>query len=287
MSQIKKKIVTVTPAGRSRFMKILVKYLLANRHIIDEHRWWVNTVNKDDLEYIDSLCKQYPDFFKAVQCPAQVDPSHLIKSVKYFYATCLEPHTVYIKIDDDIVWIEDGAIEKLVKCRLEYTEPLFISANVINNAVCGHLHERMGAYPFNIREEGAVTIYNSACQMGWQTPPFAEFVHKNFICLLNEKSLYKFKFPLWILWEQNRFSINCICFTGANMAEIYDKIGDNDEEDLTVTIPKIEKNYMAICGESLVSHYSFYTQIKYLEEETDLLSQYEDLADSYLSCSTH
>jgi hypothetical protein len=57
-----KKIIVVTPAGRKRYMEPLLKYILREKDIIDEYRIWVNTGNKEDIEYFYSLKKEYPDF---------------------------------------------------------------------------------------------------------------------------------------------------------------------------------------------------------------------------------
>ena len=57
-----KKIIVVTPAGRKRYMEPLFKYILREKDIIDEYRIWVNTKNKEDIEYFYSLKKEYPGF---------------------------------------------------------------------------------------------------------------------------------------------------------------------------------------------------------------------------------
>lgn len=59
-------------------------------------------------------------------------------------------------------------------------------------------------------------------------------------------------------------------------------IPDDEEQNITVTIPKKINKYVAICGEALVAHFSFYTQRKHLDS-TDILEKYEALADEYLA----
>ncbi|NLF83678.1 MAG: hypothetical protein GX568_06815 [Candidatus Gastranaerophilales bacterium] len=277
MSVLGRKVISVTPAGRKRYLKILSRYLLANRHIIDEHHWWINTNDPEDRQYIEQLCEQYPDFFKAIPNPRPIH-KNLFRSIGYFFEGCTEPGTVYVRIDDDVVWIENGAIEKLVKCRLENPEPLIIVANAVNNAICGHLHERFGVYQFNKQ----MIKYKCMCRTGWASPVFAEFTHRTFFRHYNNGELNRYKFPYWIIWEKERISINCICFTGEDMAAIYGMIPDDEEQNITVTIPKKINKYVAICGEALVAHFSFYTQRKHLDS-TDILEKYEALADEYLA----
>ena len=66
------KFVTVTPAGRRRYLEVLAAYLLRNRDIIDEHHWWLNTRVPKDIAFIHQLTDRYPDFFRVVAKP--MDP---------------------------------------------------------------------------------------------------------------------------------------------------------------------------------------------------------------------
>jgi hypothetical protein len=52
---------------------------------------------------------------------------------------------MYIKIDDDIVYIEDTTIPAIVKRKLEEPNTLLVSANSLNQAGLAWLHERIGA----------------------------------------------------------------------------------------------------------------------------------------------
>ena len=49
------KIVVVTPAGRKKYMNILLSYILKQKNIIDEYRIWVNTTNLEDLNWFKEL----------------------------------------------------------------------------------------------------------------------------------------------------------------------------------------------------------------------------------------
>ena len=58
------RVVSVTPAGRRRYIEILVPHLLRQRHVIQEHHWWLNTNVAEDIAYIHQLCADHPDFFR-------------------------------------------------------------------------------------------------------------------------------------------------------------------------------------------------------------------------------
>ena len=61
------RIVTFSPAGRERNMKLLHRYLMSFRHIVDSHEWWVNTPNENDQRAIHEITALSPDFYRAVE----------------------------------------------------------------------------------------------------------------------------------------------------------------------------------------------------------------------------
>ena len=61
------RIVTFSPAGRERNMKLLHRYLSSFAHIVDSHEWWVNTPNEADQKAIAEITTMAPDFYQAVE----------------------------------------------------------------------------------------------------------------------------------------------------------------------------------------------------------------------------
>ena len=49
------RVISVTPAGRRRYLQALVPYLLRQRHVIDEHHWWLNTTDVDDIHFVERV----------------------------------------------------------------------------------------------------------------------------------------------------------------------------------------------------------------------------------------
>jgi hypothetical protein len=56
----------------------------------------------------------------------------------------MDKDTYYFKVDEDVVYIGEGAIEAMVEEALR-NRFLFLSANVINHALLSHVHSRLGA----------------------------------------------------------------------------------------------------------------------------------------------
>ena len=56
-----RRVVSVTPYGRHRYVEILARYLLSLRPLIDEHHFWVNTDDADDLAFVEGLAAAVSD----------------------------------------------------------------------------------------------------------------------------------------------------------------------------------------------------------------------------------
>ena len=93
-----KKLIACSPVGRKSSMQCLFKYMLNNQHILDEYHLWVNTVNEEDLEYINKFAKENSDFVHLKYGCEALDPEQMGRShnVKRFYNYCVEPNTFVI-----------------------------------------------------------------------------------------------------------------------------------------------------------------------------------------------
>jgi hypothetical protein len=272
------RVVSVTPAGRREYLEVLVPYLLANRHLIDRHIFWLNTTRADDLAYIRSVCARYPDFFACMESSVPVVGN---MSIAPFFQHCQDEHTLYIRFDDDICYIADQAIANLIAFRKENPQFFLVFGNIINNSICSFLHQRAG----NLPASTPVVQYDCMDAVGWASGSYAAATHREFLRCQAAGSLDKFLFDRWVLLDHNRFSVNCFAWFGRDFKQFGGRVGLLDsgkwivEEDwLTTYMPKRLSRPNAICGNSLLVHFAFYTQRPYLEQHTGLLADYRRLA---------
>lgn len=128
--------------GRKDRVQILNCYLERNLAVnggwLDEVQWIINTDTEEDLTYLHQLLEKTPSY-------KQVD----IKEhgfIGYGLAwSMLEPGAIYVKIDDDVVFVADDTIPRIVSTKLAHPEYLVVSANMINSPLMGWLHYHMGA----------------------------------------------------------------------------------------------------------------------------------------------
>ncbi|KAH6881112.1 hypothetical protein B0T10DRAFT_411293 [Thelonectria olida] len=119
----------------------LERNMVDNGGWLDEVLWVVNTNDEDDLRYLDEIIASNPMRYKKLIIPGD-------KLWVYTYSKAwqhLERGKYYVKIDDDIVWIDDNAIPQLVTQKINNPDDFVVSANIINNPPLGFMHYRMGA----------------------------------------------------------------------------------------------------------------------------------------------
>ena len=136
------KVIGLVFFGRKDRVQILKCYLernlVANGGWLDEVHWVRNTGIKQDVEYLQQLIEGN-SAYKEIDLEAT-------GFVGYGLAwSTLEEGAIYVKIDDDVVFMADDAIPRVVSTKLAHPEYLVVSANMINSPLMGWVHYHMGA----------------------------------------------------------------------------------------------------------------------------------------------
>lgn len=259
------KVTIVIPAGRRRYMELLIPQILREDGW-DELQVWLNTRVPDDIAYICGL-PALDERIRVVRLPDGMEPNS-VRTIHRFFPNCLEEGTVYIRFDDDICYIEPGTVRKLAAFRIQHREPFLIYPVIINNAFISHTYQALG----RIRAPKYITTH-CMDDVGWKDAKFAEKTHRTFLSFLEKGDIERFKLPTRII-SGCRVSINCIAWLGEEFARFNGELGMSDEEEwLSVTRPTQIAGYNMLYGETIVAHFAFYPQREYLDE-TDLLERY-------------
>ncbi|ODA83107.1 hypothetical protein RJ55_01616 [Drechmeria coniospora] len=135
------KIVGLVFFGRRQTVSILDCYLkrnlAKNGGLLDSVIWLKRTTDPTDLALLDKILESEADY--AAQ---DVDLDN--GGYGSAYAN-VEDDIMYIKIDDDIIFIEDTAISSIVQTKLAYPDHFLVSANVINHPLLSWVHANLGA----------------------------------------------------------------------------------------------------------------------------------------------
>jgi hypothetical protein len=262
--------ICVTPAGRRRYMRILVPYILSCPEV-DEYQIWMNTTDWQDLAFFRALAARLPKV-RLVEQPDGVVNGNA--SINAFFRGCTDPDAVYIRFDDDVVWMEQTTIRDLAEARRADRSSFLLTPCVVNNAVCTNILINLGRINF-----GVYVTANALDPLGWADGSFAEALHVTFLeNVLRAGQLDAWRFSPKPL-ANVRFSINCISWRGDDFAAFDGVVEGDEEEYLSVVKPMREGRANRVMGQLFVSHFAFFPQREHMDR-TGVLRAYEVLMRS-------
>lgn len=287
------KIVPFIPAGREKTMNILTNHLLRFKdNPIDEVLVCINTKDKEDLKYINSLNDGY---FKVIhRLDGGWDEPKQLNTGK-FYKYMVSEDTIYIRFDDDIVYIDDLFFKNMLDFRIDNPSYFLVMANIINNAVVSYVLQEEGLID---KEHGEVKELFCMDRTGWCDGKFAVHLHDTLIKKIKNKRTHELFFDSFDLARVKRFSISCFSFFGRDFKRLFngnvllpDSFANSgpynplDEEMFLTEFAPMEYGVRnTICGNALVAHYTFAMQRDEVNK-TDILKQYKKLSQDALSAS--
>ncbi len=274
-----KKIVVVTPAGRKKYMEVLLKYILREKDIIDEYKIWVNTTNKSDIAYFKQLEKEYKGFITLDERFLEERETGENRNIYRFFDKCIDSDTIYIRLDDDIVYLQPDFIKLLATYRINNPDPFLVYGTILNNGVIDSIVQNLGLY-------SSFPYFNYSCTdtIAFDDSHICENKHSYLLhnYLLKLKTPPKL-FEKWVLQRYERVSINCISWLGETFATFNGEVGEDEEAWLSMTHPEKTKNPNVVFGGAYCVHFAFGPQRDYLDK-TNILSLYKQVAQ-YLDLS--
>lgn len=268
----KPRYVICIPCGRRRFLELLMPHVIKSK-LADEIHLWYNPRCNEDSDYIRKNMLSLDSRIKIVDRPGNLPPRW---SIDEFYPGESDENSIYLKIDDDVVWFEEGGIDKVFKFRKDNLQYFLVSPLVINNGFGACMLD--SKIPFTDKEmEYVITGRNHSCicnANNWHTNSNLAIKVHNFF-LDNANDIDKLHVPGQILsWI--RLSINAISWFGLDMKNIKWDGAVDDEQFLSCDFPHHVglDNYMM--GDVICCHYAFGPQIDEVDK-TDILERYRKL----------
>ena len=130
------KVSLVTFAGRQDTMEIMFAYVKAYKKYWDSYYIYVATYVATDIECIErfaqSVNEEHGQVVHVVYCPDELNTD--ISCVwNRAYKECQDDDTVYLKLDDDIVYMDESLFTDFVDFRISHPEYLLVLPVIINN----------------------------------------------------------------------------------------------------------------------------------------------------------
>jgi hypothetical protein len=276
-----KRVVAWTPFGREKTVSVLADYMRREheRGIVDE--WWL-CMNTDpeqasDIMYAMKLGMRYQHWVRQLQRPStcpRLFPKQ--RNTGYFYRYMTDPDTVFVRFDDDIIYVHEDAVQRLVTHRLETQAGVASFPVMWNNSVVSWFLQQAGIIP---QEWGIVGGPYCMDPTGWANGQFAVKMHNHL--LDNVGDIEKlFLYQDYQLQVGMQFSVGTFASLGSMYAALPTPgvLEPHEEESWhTVHHPRRLMQPSMLVGNALVSHYTFFPQ-KAIVEATDILDRYRLLA---------
>eukprot|EP00928_Gymnodinium_smaydae_P079605 TRINITY_DN63499_c0_g1_i1.p1 TRINITY_DN63499_c0_g1~~TRINITY_DN63499_c0_g1_i1.p1 ORF type:complete len:453 (+),score=87.91 TRINITY_DN63499_c0_g1_i1:101-1459(+) len=297
-------------SGRREYLEILNPYLerdlKQNGGVLDSVHFALVKYTFEDLRYMIELKKRNP---KVYFIP-QIDGG----GWDVVWRLASEKGAYYLKIDDDISYIAEGAIAELIREKRR-GRFLFVSANVVNHGIMSAVHQELAALrwmqpPQQLLTPGGAPTNEAWSYRGdvvldprfrvehtfysdciWRRWDCAALAHEALLHRLADGSACAFDFGVFdfhshgygtmsdglgrsIDWNDNFFA-----FKHEDFSDI-DWIGvmTDDEAEMSTKHPRRRGEHAAALGRALVSHFAFSVQERGLRLNTTLLKRYLDFA---------
>jgi len=264
------KVIIVSPAGRRKTLALLIPQILELRSFVEEYRLWVNTYVKEDVDYMIEISNKYPDFIKLEYLPPGVNVEGQY-SLHHFFKNCIDPNTVYVRIDDDVVLLDTlDSFKNFVEFRKNNPQYFLVFANILNNCITTNLTQTAGRIP---KINNQIAEYNAFGGNCWNDANFAESLHRHILDNLPVSNFRTGANTEVVNYE--RVSINCISWLGEEFAKFNGIVGREEEQWLSSDKPKEISMPCCIYGDFVCVHYSFYTQKQHLDSTNILESYYK------------
>jgi len=270
------KISICTPAGREKYLSVFKKFIYRKMEegLIDSWQLWMNTIDKEDIAYLQSMEAENPKvkIYRVgdnIEDTGFYDTYNPLKTY-LFFANAHDDDTIYFRFDDDIIWCADDAIEKICQARIENPKALFITRNIVNSTICNSYHQEIGALNEEAGKVKRYTVsdpdYAYLDEFNYSDSKFADHIHNTFKKHYEAGTLDKYNLPSRSYDNFERFSICCVAWFGKDKIEI----GYIEEPQINNELPMLlnRPNYFA--GDALMVHMSYHTQRPYFEATGDV-----------------
>lgn len=281
------KIIAFTPCGRKRYMDLLTAHMKRQHDLghLDEWLLFNNAYSIED----STIALQYAEHLPWIKVLHNLDnlrdgtgdgwnwhePAHISR---FFRQMTESENVIYIRLDDDIVYIDDNCFPRMVRYRIANPEPFLIFPTIVNNVRTSfHMQEqgKAGGPEWGGRVQNDMNDFVAHKTREW---PF--HLHMKALTtiergtLVEELGLRSENFEIND-WESGRISINAFAIWGKDLVEC--QVEPDEESYLCWWRPRALGRPNARAGDALLVHFAYHTQTDFMDR-TGMLTDYAKIA---------
>jgi hypothetical protein len=272
------RVIVVCPAGRRHVADLMRRHVERERHIVDEFHWWLNTDCIPDLEFFRALEAADPEYYRTVGMGwCKFKRRHM--QIGRFFRFAIAHDAIYVRIDDDVVWMVEGCIEAMVRHRLAYPDAYLIYANIVNSSLFMHLHQKQGAFDPGFEIEYAISHPTNRLSV-----PAALGAHGALLADVEaggDNRLEPWRFDRHVFGPGIYNDVNMISWFGRDFAAWRGICPQfvHEEQWICLRMPAAHGcRIHESCGAALCAHYASAPQWVGVEAHPEILERYRRLA---------
>jgi hypothetical protein len=190
------------------------------------------------------------------------------------------PHSIIVKCDDDIVYIDPAGFYRFIHQVTSNMGPhLFAFPNIVNNGVCAHYMQKNDLLPSQLF---GILPHDTYQGRLWNDGPLCQRIHEHFVQHRSDIQEQALDLSAVRLTRGSRISINFFAVRSEDLGRTFNMCGYDDEHDLTVRLTDHNQRSHLLVQSCIVAHLSFYRQRETGLDEQACLQLYHKLADDVL-----
>lgn len=282
-----KRVIAFTPSGRQRYMDVLTPYVVRdhNAGVIDE--WFVfnNTYTDADQAYTRGMTAALGNWVSVLEFGDNKRPEmrNAGRISRFYPQLANRRDCIFVRLDDDLCFINEGAIEALVRDKIANPTFWLLYPTIVVNTRMSYLLQQHGHIP----EEWAKLTDLFLEPTAWRDPAFNTKLHDKALTLISEGRIAELQLPALSLTGRSsegtfnsHLSINAFAISGTDMHEAarrWPNRNHDEEGYLSDTMPTLFNRCNGISANSLVIHFAYHP-FTVAMEATGALDIYKRLA---------
>lgn len=255
-----KKICVVTNGSDRKFLQTMVWHLVAQKRRNEFDEWIIFKTRNDanDDRYLDAV-RGVHHWITVEDRNVQADRSLDIAR------STTRADTIYVKLDQTVVYMENGFVRTLVEARIRNPEHFMVVPNVVNHGYVAFIYKRNGVFdaPLGYDDLDAET---------------AKRMHEAFLADLEKNSIARWTraFSHYVKEDSGPVSLPAAAYFGADFADFVIDGGVGVDEYLTSVVPQRKERRVLFVGSPLCVNYAANGSQLAALEGTDIHKRYID-----------
>lgn len=255
------KVCVVTHGSNRKYLQTMLWYLLDQKRRNEFDEWVIFKTTTDILDdrYLDAASGIHS--WITVQGSDDLQPDRSLEVARF----TTRSDTIYIKLDHNIVCIDEHFVRSLVDARLQNPEYFLVLPNIINHGLVASLYRQNG-------------VFNAPLGYDDLDGETAKRLHEKFLADFErgKMSVWSRAFDRFVKEDYSSISLPAVAYFGSDFSDLQIAAGTGDvDRYLSSTAAQKKKKHILFVGSPVCVNYATAKQRATLDA-SNVLQRYVD-----------